>query len=98
MLLDEPGTFLDLKHQVELNELLRRLAREKQIAVLMASHDLNIAAAYADRLILLSDGRVVATGAAKEVLQPDVLSRVYEVEVQRIESGGAILVSPVIRR
>ena len=45
MLLDEPSTFLDLRHQVELSQLLRKLAREKQIAVLMASHDLNLAGA-----------------------------------------------------
>ena len=64
MLLDEPNTFLDLKHQVELAELLRRLAQERGIGVLLASHDLNLAASFADRLILLNEGAVAAEGNA----------------------------------
>ena len=60
ILLDEPNTFLDLKHQVELMPLLRTLAREQNVGVLMASHDLNLAAGGADRLVLLDRGAVVA--------------------------------------
>jgi len=86
LLLDEPNTFLDLKHQIELCTLLRRLAAEQQITVLMASHDLNLAAAYANRLLLLSDGRIVRQGAADEVLQPELLSRVYGAALRRMET------------
>ncbi|HEX3355396.1 MAG TPA: ABC transporter ATP-binding protein [Tepidisphaeraceae bacterium] len=90
MLLDEPSTFLDLRHQVELCDLLRRLSREKQIGVLMASHDLNLAAGYSDRLMLLHDGAIVASGSPSDVLQPELLSRVYGIDIQRIESPGNI--------
>jgi iron complex transport system ATP-binding protein len=62
LLLDEPDTFLDLRHQVELGRTLRGLANEKGIGILWASHDLNSAAAFADRLVLLRDGTVVADG------------------------------------
>jgi len=57
--------------------LLRQLADERCVAVLMASHDLNTAAALADRVVLLDSGSGVAEGTADEVLRPDVLSRVY---------------------
>ena len=57
--------------------LLRQLADERSVAVLMASHDLNTAAAFADRVVLLHSGSGVAEGTADEVLRPDVLSRVY---------------------
>jgi len=53
--------------------------------VLMASHDLNMAAAYADRLVLLSDGAVAASGPAADVLEPALLSRVYGIDMQRLD-------------
>jgi iron complex transport system ATP-binding protein len=85
MLLDEPNTFLDLRHQVELFALLRSLATQRSIGVLVASHDLNLAAAYADRMVLLEEGRVAASGEARAVLDPQLLSRVYGVSVERVE-------------
>ena len=84
LLLDEPSTFLDLKHQVELIHLLRKLSRERNIAVLMASHDLNLSAAGADRLVLLNNGEVVANGSPNDVLNPALLSRVYDIPMERI--------------
>ncbi len=85
VLLDEPNTFLDLKHQVELMSLLRQLAQEKNVGVLMASHDLNLAAASSDELVLLDRGAVVADGKPTEVLNPATLVRVYGVEMERID-------------
>ena len=75
MLLDEPNTFLDLRHQVELLALLQARPRA-EIGVLMASHDLNLAGAFADRLMLLDQGAVAASGPPGEVLRPDILGRV----------------------
>jgi iron complex transport system ATP-binding protein len=88
ILLDEPNTFLDLRHQVELMALLRQLAKEQQVGVLMAGHDLNLAAAGADELILLERGVVVADGKPDQVLDPLVLGRVYGVAMERIEREG----------
>jgi ABC-type cobalamin/Fe3+-siderophores transport system ATPase subunit len=87
MLLDEPATHLDLRHQVELLQLLRRLARERSVGVLLASHDLNVAASLTDRLILLDQGTVAAEGAADRVLDPDLLARVYGLPMQRLDRG-----------
>jgi iron complex transport system ATP-binding protein len=95
LLLDEPTTFLDLRHQVDLLQLLRRLARERSVAVLMASHDLKLAAALSDRAVLLDAGAVAAEGTPSDVLRPDVLSRVYDVPMRRVEQEpGRVVVVP----
>jgi iron complex transport system ATP-binding protein len=91
MLLDEPTTFLDLRHQVELLRLLRKLAKEQSIGILMASHDLNLAAAFADRMILLDDGGVAASGAPSDVMRDELISRVYGVTMDRIERTGSAI-------
>jgi iron complex transport system ATP-binding protein len=96
ILLDEPSTFLDLRHQVELMSLLRALAREQNVAVMLASHDLNLAAAHADQLILLDGGAIVAHGAPAEVFAPELLSRVYGVPMERIDRNGKVLVFPQV--
>lgn len=94
MLLDEPSTFLDLRHQVELLQLLRRLSRERGIGVLMASHDLNLAGAFGDQLLLLDNGQVAAAGSPAQVLNPDLLTRVYGVPIQRIDRPEGPLIFP----
>ena len=85
MLLDEPNTFLDLRHQVEMARRLRRLAADRGIGVLMASHDLNLAGTFADRLVLLHDGAVAADGPVADVLRPELLERVYGVPMDRLD-------------
>jgi iron complex transport system ATP-binding protein len=98
LLLDEPNTYLDLRHQVELGRLVRRLARERGICVLMASHDLLLAGAFTDRLILLADGKIVAQGPVSQVMDPAVLGGVYGLEMQLIKDVNAIgpIVVPVV--
>jgi iron complex transport system ATP-binding protein len=88
LLLDEPNTFLDLQYQAQLWQLLRRLAREKGLGILAASHDLNLSAAFADELVLLEEGRVAARGTADEVLDAALLSRVYGIGMERVERAG----------
>jgi len=88
LLLDEPNTHLDLRHQLELGALLRTLAHEQGLGVLMASHDLNLAGAFADRLILLGQGKLVADGPPARVLDPKVLEPVYGVKLLQIDAPG----------
>jgi ABC-type cobalamin/Fe3+-siderophores transport system ATPase subunit len=82
LLLDEPDTYLDLRHQVELGRTIRALAKDHGMGVLWASHDLNHAAAFADRLLLMNDGTIAADGTASEVLRADLLSDVYGVALE----------------
>ncbi len=84
MLLDEPTTHLDLQHRESLVHLVRELAKSKDLAVLMVLHDLNLASLYADRVSLLVDGKIEATGTPDDVLTEETLSRVYHVNVHII--------------
>ncbi len=77
LLLDEPTAALDIRHEMEVFELVRRLA-EEGIGTLLVTHHLNLAARYADRLLLLDHGSVVAEGPPAEVLRPEVVSSVFE--------------------
>ncbi|HEX6474654.1 MAG TPA: ABC transporter ATP-binding protein [Candidatus Limnocylindria bacterium] len=79
LLLDEPTLHMDLKHQVALLRTMRRLRRERGLTVLAVLHDLNLAAAFAPRVVVLNDGRVAADGDPADVLTPDLVARVFGV-------------------
>jgi iron complex transport system ATP-binding protein len=88
LLLDEPSAFLDLKHQVQIFELMRRLNRERGLTIVAALHDLNLAALFFPRLVMLRDGKVYRDGAPKDVLTKDAIAEIYGVNV-RIEQGAS---------
>lgn len=82
LLLDEPTLHLDINHQIEILELVKCLNRERSLTVLATMHDLNLAALYFDRLVMLNEGRVVAEGLPAEVLQQDSIQRVFGAKVR----------------
>jgi iron complex transport system ATP-binding protein len=94
LLLDEPTAALDIRHQESLLTEAR-LAAASGAAVVVVLHDLSLAAAYADRVCVLSHGAVRADGPPAQVLTPALLSEVYAHPVEVIEHGGALLVVPV---
>src|SRR6266481_6137606 len=77
LVLDEPGMSLDLKHEMELFELVRGLVEQQGLGVLMITHDLNLAARFADSLLLLESGRPIASGAPAEVLTQRTVEAVF---------------------
>lgn len=81
LLLDEPTTYLDLRHQAELLSLIRSLAATHSVTVGVVLHDLNQAADIADHVVLLHEGQIVAAGAPSAVLDPQTLTRVYEIPI-----------------
>lgn len=89
LLLDEPTTFLDLRYQVEILDLIRVLADEHGVAIGVVLHDLDQAAAVADRVVLLDGGRVVAAGDPRTVYDPELLSRVYGIRIE-VDDGVAL--------
>lgn len=93
LLLDEPTSSLDIGHQRLALEALRREA-DAGVAVLTVMHDLNLAAAFADRLVVMSRGRIVATGTPRETLTQDVLQRAYECPVAVERVGDVPFVLP----
>lgn len=82
LLLDEPTAHLDLQYQVSLLELVSELAHKDNLAVLVALHDLNLAAHYADRIALMVAGNIQAMGKPKEVLLPELIAEAYCLPVQ----------------
>jgi len=80
ILLDEPTANLDISHQVEILDLIKKLCRERNLTVLVALHDLNLAAQYCDRLLLINNGRVHAEGSPWEVISPTNIKEVYGTE------------------
>lgn len=81
ILLDEPTNALDPAHQLKIMDLMEKFRQEKKTTVIMVSHDLNIAALYSDRLLLLKDGRVVVIGTPAEVFIPEFIGKSYECDM-----------------
>lgn len=82
LLLDEPTTFLDMSHQVEVLDLITDLNRSMGTTVVIVLHDLNLAARYADTLVAMRKGSIVAVGSPAEVVTPQVISDVFDMDVQ----------------
>lgn len=82
LLLDEPTAHLDINYQVEISELVQRLNREQGLTVVAAMHDLNLAALYFDRLVLLKEGFIYATGRPEEVLTEETIRETFSASVE----------------
>ena len=100
MLLDEPTTWLDISHQIDLLELLSDLNRARGYTLAAVLHDLNQACRYATHLIALRDGNIVAEGAPKEIVTPELIERIYGMRCMIIDDpvAGTPLVVPLGRR
>ena len=100
LLLDEPTAHLDWNYQIEILDLVDRLAREEGLAVVVSLHDLNQASTWADRVALLAEGGLMAHGEPADVLTPELLARAYRcpVLVGRHPVSGAPMVLPPPRR
>ncbi|MGF7120464.1 ABC transporter ATP-binding protein [Rhodococcus sp. BE178] len=85
LLLDEPTTYLDLSHSVEVLDLVDRMHEEMGRTVIMVLHDLNLAVRYSDHLIVMSEGRIVASGAPQDVISAELLLEVFGLEAAVID-------------
>ncbi|MFE6994349.1 ABC transporter ATP-binding protein [Microbacterium sp. NPDC057659] len=97
LLLDEPTTYLDLAHQVELLQLLVRLSRERGTQVVVVMHELNLATRYADHLVAMREGRIVAEGAPGDVVTVELLREVFDLEAVVVPDpvAGTPMIVPV---
>ena len=97
ILLDEPTASLDIAHQVKIMDLMEKLKTEKKMTVIMVSHDVNLAAMYADTILLMDKGRVVKIGTAAEVLTFTILEKIYgcKILVDTTPLGGYPRITPV---
>ncbi len=99
LLLDEPTTFLDVTHQIEVLDLLQELNQTRATTVVMVLHDLNLAARYADHLVVMSAGRIVAEGAPSEVISSKLVKEAFGLESLVIDDpvSGSPMVVPMGR-
>jgi len=81
LLLDEPTSFLDLQHQIDICRIIRQLKEERGLTIVLVSHDLNLVSQYCDRILLLDRGQVVRLGCPEEVIEPEALEAVYRCRV-----------------
>jgi iron complex transport system ATP-binding protein len=88
VLLDEPLNNLDMKHAVSMMKLLRRTADELGKTVVLVLHDVNFASCYSDHIVAMKDGKVAYQGAPADLIQPDVMRSIYEIDVTVHEING----------
>ena len=88
MLLDEPTSHLDLKNQLMIHKMMQRLAHDWGMAVICVSHEINQAAHFADELLLMRQGQVIAHGPPREVIRRETLQQVYDVQIELIQAPG----------
>ena len=82
LLLDEPTLHLDINHQFDLMDLIRRLSRDRGLLVIIVTHDLIFAARYCDRVLAIENGLIAAAGTAREVITPENMKKFFEIEVE----------------
>jgi iron complex transport system ATP-binding protein len=87
-LLDEPTSNLDVRHQLDVTKILKRMSEEKQILIIMISHDINIAAKFSDEIIMMHEGSIYAVGKPEDVITSDNLRVVYGVESDVVDDEG----------
>jgi iron complex transport system ATP-binding protein len=97
MVLDEPTASLDMRHEMELFELVRALVEREGLAAVVVTHDVNLAARFADRIVLLSDGAVAAAGSPAEVLRRDVAETVFDWPLTVSSFDGRPQITPLRR-
>lgn len=100
LLLDEPTTYLDLAHSIEVLDLIDRLHADLGRTVVMVLHDLNLAIRYSDRLVVLSEGRIVACGSPEDIVDSALLRTVFGLDAAVIEDpvSGRPLIIPIGKR
>lgn len=88
ILLDEPLNNLDMNHANQMMHLLRKLVREKQKTIVIVLHDINFAAGFADHIVAMKDGKVFADGSTEEIIQPEIINRLYGMNIKICEIDG----------
>ena len=95
MLVDEPTSHLDIRYSLEVMEYFKGLAEDGTMAVIIACHDINLAAKYCTRLIMVKNGRIAAAGTPEEIVTPENIASVYGVRAKVIKEDGMMIMIPV---
>ena len=95
LLLDEPTTYLDISHQIELMKLICDINRDKNITVIMVLHDLNQASQYSDKIVLMKEGKIYDYGTPKDVINYESLKNVYNIKCHIHEHYNKLIITPI---
>ena len=97
LLLDEPTTYLDISHQLELMKLIRNINQEKKLTIIMVLHDLNQAAEYSDKIVIMKNGKIFDYGKPEEVMTCDNLKSVYNIKCHILcnHFNNKLIITPV---
>ena len=96
IVLDEPTSFLDIRYQIELLDVLRHLVRNRDVGVLMSLHELHMARIISDKVICVKGDRIFATGPAEEIFVPEVINELYELQAGRFDpKTGEVTLKPM---
>lgn len=95
LFLDEPTTYLDIRYQLQILKLIRRLNRELGITIIMVLHDINQSLYYSDEIVAMQDGRIIAQGLPEEIITGGLVKEVYDVDLEIRQVDGKPFVIPV---
>ena len=95
LLLDEPVSNLDIRHQLKVLNMIRKITFEKKMTTIIVIHDLNMALRYSENIIILNGGRIVGKGKPRSILTEDLLAYTYGVDVKIYETDGFLNVIPI---
>lgn len=95
LLLDEPTASLDMNHQVEVMKILKNLAQENKKSIVVVLHDLNLASRFSDRVVLMDEEGIYKVGKPEEVFTPENIRRIYNIEVEILESSEGSHIVPI---
>ncbi|MDK6028356.1 ABC transporter ATP-binding protein [Ignisphaera sp. 4213-co] len=95
LLLDEPSAFLDLRHRLETLRYVKNVVKTNDITCLVAIHDIYLASLYADKVVIMSRGSIIAFGTPDEVLKKEILEKVYNVRIAYVDVNGRKVIIPI---
>ncbi|MBS5794352.1 MAG: ABC transporter ATP-binding protein [Clostridiales bacterium] len=95
LLLDEPTTYLDISHQLELMKLIHTINKEKKITIIMVLHDLNQASEYSDKIVLMKSGKIFDYGLPRDVINCENLKNVYNIKCHICENNKKLMITPI---
>lgn len=95
LFLDEPTTYLDIRYQIQILKLIKKLNREYNITIIMVLHDINQSIYYSDRMIAMKEGKIIATGCPEKIIDPKLIKTIYGVELEQVHFDHRSFVIPV---
>ena len=95
LFLDEPTTYLDIRYQLQILNLVRTLNRNYGMTIIMVLHDINQSLYYSDEIIAMKNGKIIAQGEPEKIITPELIRRVYDVELTISKADGKPFILPV---